>query len=724
MDVSPEIRQDKFADYLTSIGLRRTHRTPRISNVFPALDLFFTEGDRHFYSIEDLQDEIEQTQDHLLSHHIECNYFYTPRDLSLYHRLSIIESQHVGRSCGQSQPPEQLYSYEQIPDFEISASLPYLSEMFRVHSDAHLLWEHHDAATLAELKEAECKLDESFRPAMHNEHPPTPSDADPCSLTQVAPASRFKDSIDLQFVGSSDILKLQLSRPYANNLSAVITSKSGEQMLVVAVLATLYFHPFDPLTHQPENSPVLQIVASQEITTFEEDYELAWPYQRHTWNHIKTHTEWLDHEILVACGDSGRVKIWDSDTLFQAAQRKLVNSRLKEMLLKPQLELKAFASAWGVDFAKCVDSSGKVHRISVVSYNSRQVGLFYYNEDQMSFSLICTDLLPNNVPDVSFLSYVEKHGEHIAVVSMACVSKDLINYAFQWRLDSPNVVNVKSIKIQPLATVRGQYGCWTTRPIDVNYFKKVQSYKELTGETINEGLWCSNILRGLRALRLQVPDPKWSSSLGVTARWQELLIRVTNLEGESPNDADQDSEARTQMNLDLKLNRCRHSHDVDLSKDPTETDKILALKILAVSTWCDVALFRADTLLCCAKTKEVFSKKPYLTLVTSSNNRIQLSTLVPELSSMIVATQLGMVAIFRLCQYQGVYAMRQEHIFPNLDFFGQNNDRERVLVGISVKKLSAHGAYPRFFLYVTYLEGTVLTYCLQDKLRVVDPLEF
>ncbi|ODQ80451.1 hypothetical protein BABINDRAFT_23230, partial [Babjeviella inositovora NRRL Y-12698] len=87
-------------------------------------------------------------------------------------------------------------------------------------------------------------------------------------------------------------------------------------------------------------------------------------------------------------------------------------------------------------------------------------------------------------------------------------------------------------------------------------------------------------------------------------------------------------------------------------------------------------------------------------------NRISLVEIVPELSCVVIATQTGLVSIFRLTDFRGIKGMRPEHLFPNTEKLCKRENGYRSIVGLTVKKIN----HLRFVLYVTYTDYFVLAY--------------
>ena len=71
----------------------------------------------------------------------------------------------------------------------------------------------------------------------------------------------------------------------------------------------------------------------------------------------------------------------------------------------------------------------------------------------------------------------------------------------------------------------------------------------------------------------------------------------------------------------------------------------------------------------------------------------------------------------RLCQHRRLYGIIQEHLFPNALSLALGYNGYRTITGLSARNISVAEHLPRYLLYVTYLNGVVLTYELKMDLN-------
>ena len=568
------------------------------------------------------------------------------------------------------------------------------------------------------------------------------------SLFSGPPLAKLPGSLALEFVGSTQLENASDARLFANNLAAVLVGPDGAHLLVVAVFSGLFFHRFDPLTHTPEPAACLHVDVLSRAVSEDELREMTWPDDPQSWDFVKTCTGWLNSGVLAACGDGGTIAVWACTDLYAAASGH-VHSVLVPQHLEPLFEIPVAGSAWGVDFASCVDSAGCVHRIVAASFNDRQAAVYYYGAAQNHVSIVAVELLPHNIPEISFVDYQVQDSIHVAVVSMACVSDQLLTYAISWRMSS-GAVDVVSANMYPLATHRDPGQFWTVKPVERRFFKRVYSVRALNGDNaLLPALQPHEILRQGVLLTSTHPDPQVTSSLGAAAEWQHL--EVPTLGTADPVDepskvgpdmgivfsnGEMDSETQT-SDFDMEefaenetatdepslfaewpllvygesvRTECRKA----LCSDKSALTRSLEQKILAVTSGTSLGLFHADTLFCCARATDAI---PYALIPKPRNthlDRMQLSLVIPKISCFVAASQQGTVTIMRLCQYRGLYAMRQERVFPHFSCYSPSVDAVP-LVGVSATERTVFAGSPEYFLYLTYRNGLVLTYRLLDK---------
>lgn len=461
---------------------------------------------------------------------------------------------------------------------------------------------------------------------------------------------------------------------------------------------------------------------------------------------------------------------------FQNAMEPTENrTRFYSLKVKPDFTLKLEASLWGLDTYSYSDSTGTTHNLIVASDNSQSVTLFYYHKEDERFYHIKTHQVLHNIPDVSFLSHKACHNTHKIEVSCVSISGELIIFTFKFRIRSgpldeddfryfknESVYYVDSTMAQienrrnndqlsnrteselrhkrferiqfasPMVKRRVLLSedCWTCRPINSVFFKEVQSIGAMTGDPwINEEDMTQKILRESDVLGLKY-DPVKTSHLGISARFQSFECPVVSFAGSSVESQNLIFESAHATSIDddyRRIHKGLWSIRSELRNSNIQKKKSLngsmywPLKqeshtFLAVSTSKHMSLFRSDTLFCNSATRKVFDLSIPFNDESKFSNRISISLVIPELLCFIGATQQGLVTIMRFCSHRGLYAMRQEHIFPNALSLALGYQGYRTISGMAIRNASL-GGFRRFFLYVVYTDGIVATYELSEEIN-------
>ncbi|KAK9329811.1 CRT10-domain-containing protein [Lipomyces starkeyi] len=126
----------------------------------------------------------------------------------------------------------------------------------------------------------------------------------------------------------------------------------------------------------------------------------------------------------------------------------------------------------------------------------------------------------------------------------------------------------------------------------------------------------------------------------------------------------------------------------------------------------------------------VFGKRIPIENFTASFDRLNMSVVIPELACVIVASQEGLVSIFKLCKTDdGHIGLKQEYVIAERKKLSSNN----TLLGLDVSAVETDGSdlSRRFVLFLMYLNGTVVTYQLRrndvgmiEDVQDVDDLVF
>lgn len=449
-------------------------------------------------------------------------------------------------------------------------------------------------------------------------------------------------------------------------------------------------------------------------------------------------------------------------------------TRFYSLKIKPDFTLKLEASLWGLDTRSYSDSTGITHNLIVASDNSQSVTLFYYHTEDERFYHIKTHQVLHNIPDVSFLTHKACDDTHKIEVSCVSISGELIIFTFKFKIRSgpldeddlryfknesvyyvdPTMAQIENRRnndqesdrieselrfkrferihfASPMIRRRVLLSedCWTCRPVNSIYFKEVQSISAMTGDPwINEEDMAQKILKESDVLDLKY-DPVKTSHLGISAQFQFFECPVVSFAGSSVESQNLVFESAHATSIDddyRRIHKGLWNIRNELRNNNTQKKKSLngntywPLKqephnFIAVSTSKHMSLFRSDTLFCNSATKRVFDLSIPFNDESKFSNRISISLVIPELLCFIGATQQGLVTIMRLCSHRGLYAMRQEHIFPNALSLALGYQGYRTISGLAIRNASLSG-FHRFFLYIVYTDGIVAAYEMTEEI--------
>lgn len=583
------------------------------------------------------------------------------------------------------------------------------------------------------------------------------SDAD--SFASIAANSRsksFQDGIELKFVDKTKLLHVGSIRRFKNNLTCVIKS-SNNSYLVVADNSELSFFELGHIDGMPSRRAKLRFGTQPIFTSATDRLVSTWPRYPHSINFLKVFDDFCGQQILVACSDDGRLMIWYCDKILEYIAKARIgdieiddndelyhSNRFNSTKVHPDFKIKMESSTWGVDFTLTVDQYGACHNVFVASDNSQSATFLYFHIMDNQFYHIKSHQILHNIPDVSFVSYQIIDGCHNAKVSCASISQELIIFQFKFRLvmgplsahqqrstqythyvdphmeafeaeeNGEEYFDLNShfqrlSSQEPVVLARTLLGewCWTTKHISSKYFQTVSSLSAVFGNSaLDETNELQRISAESKILSLAF-DPMKSSNPGYGSYFQfyECLTKLFSGKSDtSPRFSTIDDEYRRLRKGIFKID-CTMEMNIDTNCADYRPD------FLTVSTATRVGLFQADTLFCNSGTQRVFDMRIPSNSETEHCDRISISQLIPDLLCLIVVTQLGLISIFRLCEYKGIYGMRQEHVFPNAATIALSEDGFRTIVGITLQDKSLSSFY-RYLLYVVYSDGLVLVYRL------------
>lgn len=256
-------------------------------------------------------------------------------------------------------------------------------------------------------------------------------------LTLRQPGTKFKDHLDLKFLGVSHLNNHEFSRRYKNNLSVSLQS-----YLITASHSEIMVYEYDSLTHLPKERPILKFDTKPYVTTTSDRLISTWSHFPHTINYLKLGS-WLGKEALGVCVDDGMVLIYYIETILSNFKYGNTNVQIK---INADFKLKLESSVWGLDFLNYQIDDIR-YNLLVCSDNSQSITMFGYSEFDNHFCHVKSHQILHNIPDVSFLNYDYDATTEMHSVNVSCgsISGELVTFNFKFQLEKvPN----RSPKIQ------------------------------------------------------------------------------------------------------------------------------------------------------------------------------------------------------------------------------------------------------------------------------------
>ncbi|KAG7907729.1 hypothetical protein KL906_003810 [Ogataea polymorpha] len=523
------------------------------------------------------------------------------------------------------------------------------------------------------------------------------------------PAQKFKDSLDIEFHGFT---KLDFGRPdkYKNN---IVCCSARHDLLFVAVGACVYGFTHKKDKFQPDKLPRLLFYTHPSVTTEAHRQSATRPHFPHTINYMVI-GQLKEQETLGLCCDDGRVLLYNVERLVKSCQDK----GIPNMGETPDYQFSALSSVWGLDMYQ---------NMVVVSDNSQSIQLHYIDECGNDFHVQTHQIL-HNVPSVSFIK-----GEDEVYVSGASISGELVIFKFPMVLyegpyNKENGDRFARVRFRrPYIISRALLGdnVWITRYVDSSCFKKVDSLELMTGDPWidQQKMILNKMINESKVLDCE-SDECFSSHIGISASFHNFFIPTVTLDHlslisqQKPFTSLSDNYRRIKKVYDdyyiWKQRSKQKSHISMNSKkywEPQIRTPQFTDKFLVVSTALRMGLFRVNKLICNATVPKVFQFKPFNEDWLHSN-RLSLGFLIPELNCYVVGSQSGLVSVFRLTTFRGIYGMRQEYVVPNYERLCLSGDfGVRTLIGIDCRRI----AQGRYVLYLVYIDGICLSYQLSDR---------
>lgn len=230
--------------------------------------------------------------------------------------------------------------------------------------------------------------------------------------------------------------------------------------------------------------------------------------------------------------------------------------------------------------------------------------------------------------------------------------------------------------------------CWTINTIDENDFKEVESFYELSGNAwLNENnvfrqlstpLHSKYAIPGLNRDNSNQVIPLNQAFIDFAMRFTHYSLLTTALRtfGREPGTRDHNTAGNNQSPMQSDHNRHKMNEvyisgrnkntgntkpdfNQNLLKNPP-----LNNRFIVVTGKKSLYLCRAENMQCHTSTSDVFRRGEYIALEAVLYDRINMVEVIPGLSAIVLASQLGAVSVFRLVRYKSLYTLRQEFLFP------------------------------------------------------------
>ncbi|ODV59867.1 uncharacterized protein ASCRUDRAFT_36932 [Ascoidea rubescens DSM 1968] len=433
----------------------------------------------------------------------------------------------------------------------------------------------------------------------------------------------------------------------------------------------------------------------------------------------------------------------------------------------PNFQLRVGLSAWSIDF------HNKYNMIAVGD-NSKTITLFYLatEHSEATFYAVTTNELMHNIPDISFINNDEEDdddeyyddddddddneywdNDNQDSNSDEKNSGSFTNYEngkkknihsrlksspVSHNIDEKQKLFQKMKKLSKLKFSRVKFSTpiiisrqvldedgWTVNTINKKYFKKVSSLNLLLGDTyIDQSELIQSFLKKSEILDGE-SDPMVSDDLGISKN-----LHFFN---------------RKRKKTYKSINGKKYWQPI------AELNNEFQKHVLLVTTKTRLGIFNPNKLICNAGTNSIFSfnideNNSLLEILDvdhggrmeelTAANRISISILIPDLSAIVIATQSGVISVFRLTTFRGLYGFRQELIFPNVYKTSiKGHGMLKSISGLAVRKVGFSDSYvdlndnaqrkngiysqDKYFIYVTYINGETLCYEIyaeEDKL--------
>lgn len=498
------------------------------------------------------------------------------------------------------------------------------------------------------------------------------------------PESIYEDALRLQRIDSFQTFHPHFSLMYKNNLV-----EAFKEYLFIGSNSLLYVY---------RNQKLVKTINTSMFEIEEQDvFAALLPLLSYGINFIKLCRFNYEAVLVLALGD-GRVMIYPV--------RDLVGPQAEP---QPKYELKLESSAWGVD---------TWGNMIAVSCNLTRVFYFYYTDGRFLFGV--SSELGHNVPDVSFCgaggSGVPDMDDESVWICCGTITRDLFllqvtqnpefvdphHFAYKHRDDVAYPVVIELVLDElPLpdyyvsreTKVSLDSSVWSVNTVSQHAFKEVYAPSHLGSLDIVD---IDDLLYKSKVLKLAT-NPVITSDVGGSA-WYHLT-RIAH----STGSCTRNRRSIVKFAERYECIKKAYSEEQVNIDDGRGCDTRGERDFVVVTTESKIGLFSLNKLVCNATSGKLYHSPTYN---LADSNRISIVRVVPEISTVIAASQVGYVTIFRMVSHRGIHSLREEFVIKNDKF--SNLD---TIIGIGVRRVRK-GTY---WIYITHGNGSVDVFQLDDQ---------
>lgn len=597
------------------------------------------------------------------------------------------------------------------------------------------------------------------------------------------PAAKYESPLSMEYLGH---VHVQMPRMpvFRNNL---MVASGRFDLLLVANMAEIYVFEYNPVTGVPYDKPSLIANTRPAETTAAMVQGANWPVDPHGINYIRL-KQLRGREVLLAAGDNGRAYLfYVQDLLTEVRAKNALRARNPgpdpldvRSPIEPFLWVSVNSSVWGLDIEPN-------HDLLAVSNNSHNAVVFFLGPfldgrvaNPALIRRTVSPRLDHNIPDVEFVeiedAYKRPHVFHLACIA---ISGEVALWEFHYGDSpggSPQEDDDESVE-SPAGSGPGsesesgsevphhgpsggegyqmrrfeqgvwwykedlRQDGWCIKGVGEQDFKVVGSLYEATGnQWLNEDAIFKYFNK--ESIRILKGDENDTSTIQPGVRFSNYDIETKFAQAlrHSPwSTVAQDRHYTLPICQKRDIKKTRYLKH--RKNDPT---KLLSPpfnnSFFICTTKRSLYLCRVEDLYCNGARGNVFSWETPAGSNEGHFDRLSILLVVPALSAVIVASQVGVVSVFRLTRYRGVFCMRQEYCFPRAERRAFADIGSQIIAGVSISPIrhSQPGELPefepqepdehyehqtRFRLSIIHLDNSISTYELSRPKPTEDQLE-